>query len=242
VLYAAARGLCLRLLKAPQGPPDPPTGSHASVRIHRASPRYLSYRLLAYWIGFGALWCALWVTLAAGLMEGEPAPIALALVLMALVSALQFLAYFLVRIDYDMRFYVVTDRSLRVRQGALTIREETISYANVQNIRVVQGPLERFFGLWNLEVDTAGGGAGGGERGARSGHRIRMAGIESAHAVRDGILGHLRLRGVDAGLGDADDARAQRAPGAPDALLAALEALRASAAGLRAAAARSLPR
>ncbi len=28
--------------------------------------------------------------------------------------------YYLIRIDYDMRYYVVTDRSLRIREGALS--------------------------------------------------------------------------------------------------------------------------
>ena len=39
------------------------------------------------------------------------------------------LAYFLIHLDYDLRYYVVTDRSARVREGAWTVHELTLSYA-----------------------------------------------------------------------------------------------------------------
>ena len=41
-----------------------------------------------------------------------------------------------------MRYYIVTDRSQRVRQGAWLLREMTITHANLQNHRLVQGPVE----------------------------------------------------------------------------------------------------
>ena len=45
------------------------------------------------------------------------------------------------RVDFELRHYLVGDRSLRVAQGAWTREEVTLSYANVQNIEVNQGPL-----------------------------------------------------------------------------------------------------
>lgn len=236
MLYQATKSLCLWAFKAPNEPPEPPAGSHASVQIYRASPRFLSYRLLGFWIAFAVVWIGLWVMLLAGLFEGEAAVIAVAIGLMLVVAIVQFVAYFVIRVEYDLRYYVVTDRSLRVRHGALIVKEQTISFANVQNIRVVQGPLQRLFRIWDLQVDTAGG--GGAPAGQVGGHQVAMAGIENAHAVRDGMLKHLRLRSTDAGLGDDDDGRLAAGAGALASArgLALLEGLAASASGLRAAA------
>jgi len=130
----------------------------------------------------------------------------------------------------------VTDRSLRVREGAFIVKEMTLSYANIQNLRVVQGPLLRVFGIWHLQVDTAGGGAvQQGQPGAHA-HRVRMAGIENAHEVRDTIQGHLRRRGASAGLGDPDDRDddAPRAAVAGTEVRDALRELKQATAALRA--------
>jgi uncharacterized membrane protein YdbT with pleckstrin-like domain len=136
-----------------------------------------------------------------------------------------------------MRYYIVTDRSLRVREGAFIVKEMTLTYANIQNLRVVQGPLLRLFGIWHLQVDTAGGGAvQKGEPGSNA-HRVRMAGIENAHEVRDTIQRHLRQRGVSAGLGDPDDRDddAPRAMASSPEVLEALRALKRATSALRAA-------
>ncbi len=230
-MYGALKSLALRVLKTPSEPPEPPAGSHESLQVFRASPRYLSYRLLVFWLLCGALWSAWWVLVVAGLVGGEPAPLVLAAILFPILAVLQFCAYFLVRVDFELRYYVVTDRSLRVREGALIVKEMTLTYANVQNLKVVQGPLMKLFGLWNLRVDTAGGGAGE-ERHRGSGHSVVLAGIENAHAVRDLVLGHLKKHGAGTGLGDLDDADHRHGFAASAELLGLLRELRDSAAGL----------
>jgi membrane protein YdbS with pleckstrin-like domain len=232
-MYKLFKGLALRIMRAPTEPPDPPAGAHDSVQVYRASPSYLSYRLLGFWLIFSANWMIPWGLLLAGVIARDAAPVIIGVVLMPVLAFVQFCVYFAVRIDYDMRYYIVTDRSLRVREGAFIVKEKTISYANVQNIRVVQGPILRLFGIWHLKVDTAGGGgAQKGEPGSGA-HRVRMAGIEGAREVRGLILGHLRSRGIGAGLGDPDDRDedARRAAG----LREALRELRRATAALRAA-------
>jgi membrane protein YdbS with pleckstrin-like domain len=192
-------------MKAPTRPPEPPAGSHGKVQVYRASPSYLTYRLLGFWLVFSAIWLIVWSLIFAGIIGGEPAVSILGFVAMPILALVQLCVYFAVRIDYDMRYYIVTDRSLRVREGAFIVKEKTISYANVQNIRVVQGPLLRFFGIWHLKVDTAGGGAVEKGKPGAGAHRVQMAGIENAHEVRDSIQSQLRQRGIGAGLGDLDD-------------------------------------
>ena len=120
------------------------------------------------------------------------------------------LSWALVRLDYEMRWYLATDRSLRLREGVWTVREMTLTYANVQNVTIEQGPLQRLLGIADLVVQTAGGGAERrasgkrrpGER--RSMHEGRLHGVEQAEQIRDLILAHQkRLR--DGGLGDLEE-------------------------------------
>lgn len=63
----------------------------------------------------------------------------------------------LINIDYRMRWYLIDDTTLRIREGALNIKEMTITFANVQNFYITQGPLQKFFGIADIKIETAGG-------------------------------------------------------------------------------------
>ena len=241
MLYRATKGLVLSLFRAPTEPPEPPRGQHAAVEVFRASPRFLTYRLIGVAILAALLIGAGSVFLVIGAAE-EPGALVPAVLLAVVGTPLVALRYFLVHLDYDLRYYVVTDRSVRVREGAWTVKELTLTFANVQNVRVTQGPLQRLLGIQDLSIDAAGGGglqADGKTAGA--GHKVVLAGIENARAVRDGILAHLRASGSGTGLGDPDDERAATAGlegelAAPGGLVVELQRLRAVAEGLRVAA------
>ena len=119
-------------------------------------------------------------------------------VFIAFVVAFELVA---ARVDFELRHYLVGDRSLRVSHGALTRQEVTLSYANVQNIEVTQGPFERLFGIQSLVVTTAGGAS---ERpGEQGGHRAVLAGLNNADELRALMLSMLQKH-KDSGLGDAD--------------------------------------
>jgi hypothetical protein len=130
------------------------------------------------------------------------------------------LSYTWLRLEYENRCYLATDRSLRLREGLWTVREMTLTYSNVQNVTIEQGPLQRLLGIADLVVRTAGGGSGA--RGPRerhgqkrSMHEGRLQDVENPERIRDLILAHLkRLR--DGGLGDAEDrAEPVREPASP---------------------------
>jgi uncharacterized membrane protein YdbT with pleckstrin-like domain len=114
------------------------------------------------------------------------------------------------RLGYEMRWYMVTDRSLRLREGIFGVREMTLTFANVQNITIRQGPLQRLLGISDVVVQTAGGGGsseaqghpGHGDGGSM--HTGVLRAVDNAESVRDLILERLR-RLRDAGLGDPDD-------------------------------------
>jgi uncharacterized membrane protein YdbT with pleckstrin-like domain len=69
------------------------------------------------------------------------------------------IAYVGLHLRYDTTWYVFTDRSLRIRRGIWVIHETTITFENVQNVAVAQGPVQRYFGIADVIVQTAGGGA-----------------------------------------------------------------------------------
>jgi uncharacterized membrane protein YdbT with pleckstrin-like domain len=141
------------------------------------------------------------------------------------------------RLGYEKRWYVVTDRSLRVREGVVIVREMTITIANVQNLAVLQGPIQRVLGLADLQVETAGGGGshGGKEHGTNL-HTAWFRGIDNAEEVKALIQERLRKL-KDAGLGDHDD---RETHDTTHEFLDALREVHAEARALRAAA--SIPR
>jgi membrane protein YdbS with pleckstrin-like domain len=221
VLYESLREVLLQVLKAPGGPPQAPLGSPDSVQILKPSPKYLTMNLMVH---FGSMAIALTFEAVGWALAPSPAATAAmafaSIAVIALTLIVTLLRYFLLRLDYDMRFYVLTDRSVRIRRGALSIEESTFTFANVQNLRLEQGPLERVLGLARLHIETAGGGPSGGGRDSGEGmfHKARLEGldIETATELRDRIL--TLVNGyVDSGLGE----RAAAPPGATHQPLAA---------------------
>lgn len=137
-----------------------------------------------------------------------------------------------VRLDYDYRWYLVTDRSLRIRTGIWKLQEITMSFANLQQVEMSQGPLQRLLGIADVRVTSAGGGGGkteGSGKDHESMHEAVFHGVDNAGELRDLILDRLR-RYREAGLGDPDDHPAPPASDltavpAGDALAAAREVL-----------------
>lgn len=203
-MYESLKRLIFPLLKVEEKEPSPPAGSHDSFQVFRACPAFLAYNLF-FWKLYVAVWAAGVLGAAAVLLLISPW--FLLLVIPAVLVAAFKVAVFYVttRLNYDMRWYVITDRSLLIREGIWVVREITLTFANAQNVRITQGPLQRLFGFSNVAVDTAGGGGGGGPHGEGAApHRAALRGLDNATQVRDLILEHLR-RHRTAGLGDPDD-------------------------------------
>jgi membrane protein YdbS with pleckstrin-like domain len=120
--------------------------------------------------------------------------------------------YAVVRLDYELRWYLVTDRSLRIRQGITQLHEMTMSFANIQQVMVRQNPVQRLLGIADLQVQSAGGGGDSEEGGlSDSLHTGVFHGVDNAVEIRDLILERLRAF-REVGLGDPDDATSP-APG-----------------------------
>jgi uncharacterized membrane protein YdbT with pleckstrin-like domain len=129
-------------------------------------------------------------------------PVVVALVvgsMMLVLIAQMIVGYAVMRLDYEMRWYKVTDRSLRIREGVVVVREMTMSFANIQNISITQGPLQSMFGVADLVVESAGGGPI--QPGELNLHVGAFRGIDNAEKLKELMLGRLRAL-KDGGLGD----------------------------------------
>jgi hypothetical protein len=155
--------------------------------------------------------------------------------------------YMLRRLDYELRWYIVTDRSLRIRTGLISLQESTMSFANLQQVEVQQNPIQRLLGLADVHVQSAGGGSGGHDSGrgpeVDSLHTGIFHSVDNATEIRDLILERLR-QFRQTGLGDPDEHQDHVAAGGPatgepphepatDATLAAAHELLAEARALR---------
>lgn len=151
--------------------------------------------------------------------------------------------YAIVRLEFEQHWYIVTDRSLRIRTGILRLQESTMSFANLQQVEIRQGPLQRFLGLADVCVRSAGGGdpaAGAQGHGQEASlHLGVFEGVANAVEIRDLILERLRIF-REAGLGDPEDARVRSRTPAPSAsspsLAEAVQQMLAEARALRSAA------
>ena len=242
-MFKALRAWCERVLRIP-GDPEPPPGDEGRSQRFRAAPNYYKYLLVVWGLKTAGVLFVL-VPLELGpllsmakfreqpllgsVLLGLPQLIILFLVLGRLFSLA------LVRLDFEKRWYLVTDRSLRLREGILHVREMTITFANIQNISISQGPIQRALGIADLRVDTAGGAGRKGHKGERMSQNLHTAffrGVDNANVIRELI--QTRQRALkDAGLGDHEEMTRPATSGAP--LLDALRAVAAEATALRAA-------
>lgn len=211
-----------RVLRVPPRP-EPPMGGTGTLRLFNAAPGFYRYRLLGWIIRQAGTAVGLVVGLVVlGRVEFATVwfPSALARIL-EVVGVAGFLAqlpfsFLMVRLDYRYRWYMVTDTSLRIREGLLSIREQTMTFANIQNLSIRQGPLQRLFGIADLRVRTAGGGEHSHEgkeiSESANMHLGYFRGVDNAAEIRD-LIGS-RMRGQrGSGLGDPDETLASE--GAP---------------------------
>ena len=233
------KAIVLKVLKIP---PDPemPAGSSGSVRVFRAAPNYYKLCLLKWALTQAGAVLALAALIAFfhfsdELKSADRFNFHLILLVIHLVGAAGLLlvipfTFVMVRLDYELRWYIVTDRSLRIRSGLVRMRELTMTFANIQQISIHQGPLQRWLGIADLEVSTAGGGGDGGAAEGKHGHREPLHlgyfhGVSNAQEIRDLMLERLR-HWRDTGLGDPDDVPANvppPLPAVPEVLAAARE-------------------
>lgn len=250
-MFSAFREWCERWLRIPSDP-EPPPGDEARTQRFRAAPNFYKYLLFLWGLKSVGLIAVLLpstvLPLVAILLSTHGSQIvftlstAIPIFILAVVVVLRLFALALVRLDFEKRWYLVTDRSLRIREGIVNVREMTITFANIQNISISQGPLQRAIGIADLRVDTAGGSSSGRrhQKGMpQSMHTAWFRGVDNANAIRELIQKRLREL-KDSGLGDREEVATTAREAdvfVSEKFLAALRAVATEATALRAAAA-----
>jgi membrane protein YdbS with pleckstrin-like domain len=190
--------------RVPSGPPPLPADSGEPLRQVHPAAGFLRYLKLKFWVALLAvdgLIALFWL----GLAARHPRAAMILLVPALLIAVLpDIVVYVALQLRYDTTWYVMSSRSLRIRRGIWVLREMTITFENVQNLKVTQGPLMRYFGIKNLVVETAGGAAPAkkpdGTGGAPENQAV-LEGLDNADEIRDLIMARVRAS-RSAGLGD----------------------------------------
>ncbi|MBL1218437.1 MAG: PH domain-containing protein [Planctomycetes bacterium] len=202
-MYSGLWKILADWFRVPREPPNLPADADEEVLMLHPAPGFLKYLKFQFWIVLTLIDCAIlvgWivVTIAIpwlGILLAVPA------LIIAVVPDI--VAYVAIHLRYDTTWYVISRRSMRIRRGVWTISETSITFENVQNIKASQGPLQRFFGIKNLVVETAGSGGGQSsqQHGASQSNQGILEGLDNAEHVRDLILDRL-YASTSAGLGD----------------------------------------
>ena len=205
------KGIWARLtewFRVPDKPPEPPMARpDEESDSFQPAEGFMRYMKFWFWVlvaikdlGILVAYIAIFIGLASEDLWWVGVLLFPTVVLLMLVPGV--LCYVAIHLRFDTTWYVMTDRSLRVRRGIWAIHETTITFENVQNMLVNQGPVQRHFGISTLILETAGG-----AQVSNEGHRLGGAnrgiieGITDAKRLRDRIL--VRLRATkSAGLGD----------------------------------------
>jgi len=238
-------GWLLDVLRVPQEP-RLPVGEPGSARVFRAGANFWRLRVVEW----SAKQAAVLFGFASFMAVAHWAPHAIPYLPLVRTVETMLLGFWLLQLpitfailhlDYRLRWYIVTDRAARLREGIVRLREMTFTLANVQDIRIRQGPLQRALGLADLELRTAGGSeALPGAHGRNAGenlHLARFRGVANAEAIRDLVVDRMK-KARGAGLGDPDDAPAPTARPLPESIAAAALELAQEARRLREAATR----
>ena len=189
---------CFRVLEQPPSLPATPGGFY---RAFHPSRGYLAYLKLYFWGATIVVDVAIlggWVII----FYRYPA-VAWLLVLPALALAVlpDIVAYVAIHLRYDTMWYVMTDRTLRVRRGIWEILEHTITFENVQNVYVVRGPIQQIFRFSTIVVETAGASKHEHQNVHAVGNKVIMQGIDNPEEIRELIMDRVRET-RSAGLGD----------------------------------------
>ncbi len=201
--YRGIWSVVTKWLRVPEEPPQLLGANDVDVRSFRPSDGFLRYLKLFFWIGLTVIDALLFVGMIALLISFPLIGVIAAPFILAIMILPDIVAYIAIHLRYDTTWYVLSDRSMRIRRGIWIIQETTITYDNIQNVSIRQGPVERYFGFSNVLVETAGGGAASNskEDASAAGHNGLLEGIGNATEVRDLILAKWQSS-RSAGLGD----------------------------------------
>lgn len=202
--YQGVWGVLTRWIRVPEQPPTLPVSSVENVETFQPSAGFLKYLKFKFWVLLLIVDVAIFVgwlliTIVNPIVGWILAPFAL---IIAVVPDL--FAYVAIHLRFDTTWYLLSDRSIRIRRGIWIIHETTITCENIQNVTIQQGPLQRWFKISDVTIETAGGGGQQPGQAVTSSHQGLIEGIEDAGRVRQLLMDRVG-RSQSSGLGDDDE-------------------------------------
>ncbi len=198
-VYTGVWAVLVRCLRVPDSGPSLPDFGSGKIEVFHPAPGFLKYLKLYFWIVLAlidGLIAGVWLVISIN------APVLgwfLLGPMLALAIVPDIVAYIAIHIRYDTTWYAMNNRALRIRRGVWIVHEMTFTFENVQNVKVVSGPVQRLFGIENLEIETAGSGES--EQSGSITNKGIIEGVADAHRIRDMIMERVRAS-KSAGLGD----------------------------------------
>jgi membrane protein YdbS with pleckstrin-like domain len=214
-LYRGLWAVLVEGFRVPSTPPTLPPRPGQELEQFGPAPGFVSYLKFWFWLGLTAMDGLLLAGWLGSFFVSWKLGAALAPVFLAVAVLPDVVAYVAIHLRYDTTWYVLDERSLRIRRGIWTLSETTTTFENVQNVRIEQGPVQRWYGIASVIVETAGGGGATGpdrHHAARRTHVALIEGVADAPRIRERIMARVRSS-RSAGLGD-ERAEGPRKPAA----------------------------
>jgi len=194
-LYERLWRVLVEWFRVPREPPTLSAPGSGETRTFNPAPGYLRYCKFWFWVVLLLVDMVILFVWLVILSESKLAGLVLLPLALALAVIPVLLAFVAIHLRYENTWYVMNERSLRIRRGVWTISEMTLTFENVQNVRVSSGPVQRYFGIANVVMETA---AAGNASVANAGV---IEGIDNPRELRDRIMTRVRASRT-AGLGD----------------------------------------
>lgn len=139
------------------------------------------------WLFISIIFCIYASTLIMGISQNErllvPAILTISFFFLPLFSIMCFVW---AKLSYKYYRYELTEDGFKKEYGVIYKRYVTIPYDRVQNVDIFRGILARFFGLSDLQIQTAGSSTPGGYKSVEG----RLPGLtkEAAEQLRDELI------------------------------------------------------
>jgi membrane protein YdbS with pleckstrin-like domain len=104
-----------------------------------------------------------------------------------LMGAIMLILYFYYYFYYKKYYYDLTREYLIIKEGLISYKETTIPYYRIQDVYIIQDPLDQFFGISDIYISTASG------QGYLNAH-IDGLSQENAQTLKSEILKRLKIK------------------------------------------------
>jgi membrane protein YdbS with pleckstrin-like domain len=83
--------------------------------------------------------------------------------------------------------YYIDDEGVKMKGGVVWKKYVTVPYSKITNVDVIQGPMQRYYNIGTINVQTAGAGGKQGEKA-----ELKINGIRELEKVRKLIIGRIK--------------------------------------------------